>query len=529
MNTHTIDTIRAGGCSLGIELGSTRIKAVLIDDRYAVIAQGNHEWENALVDGYWTYKLEDVWTGLQAAYSDLAASVRSTYGIELERVAALGISAMMHGYLPFGPDGSLLAPFRTWRNTNTDEASRRLSELFLFNIPHRWSVAHVYQAILDGEAHVAQLDFLTTLAGYVHWQLTGEKVIGVGDAAGMFPINDEAKDYDARMLARFDALPEVDFQLEDKLPRVLLAGAPAGHLTEAGARRLDPTGRLQPGALLCPPEGDAGTGMTATNTVAVRTGNVSAGTSIFAMLVLEKSLAEYHPEIDMVTTPDGMPVAMVHCNNGTSETDAWIRIFAEFAELLGLDADKSKLYELLYKHALTGDPSGGGIASVNYLAGEPITGLHAGRPLYVRRPDSQLNLANFMLSQLYAIVATLKLGMDILTEEEGVCVDELVGHGGIFKTEGVMQSIMASALNIPTAVYRSAGEGGAWGIAILAAYAAYKREGESLASFLSGHIFSEGYARTVLAPDPVLAAGFGRYIEDFKKALAVEETAAAQF
>ncbi len=507
---------------LGIELGSTRIKAVLIDETSSIVAQGNHEWENSFENGLWTYSLVDVQDGLQAAYRELKAEYQRQKGDALTEIAGIGISAMMHGYLAFDKAGKLLVPFRTWRNTNTARASEMLSEIFHYNIPQRWSVAHLYQALLDREPHVPEVDFITTLAGYVHWQLTGEKAIGVGDAAGMFPISDETRDYDARMLEQFNGLAEVDFDLKALLPKVYLAGEKCGQLTDAGARLLDPDGDLRAGVPLCPPEGDAGTGMTATNTVQARTGNVSAGTSIFAMLVLEQALANYHAEIDMVTTPDGKPVAMVHCNNGTSEADAWVNIFSEFAALIGTETAKARIYELLYNAALDGDA--GGLVAFNYLAGEPITETVEGRPLYARKPDSRLNLANFMLAQLFAIVATLKLGMDILTEEEQVTIDEITGHGGVFKTEGVMQSIMASALGIPTAVYRSAGEGGAWGIALLAQYSAAHSD-LTLDQFLTDHVFGPSHERMVVEPDRVLAEKFTRYMDEFKQVLEVERSA----
>ena len=512
--------------SLGIEFGSTRIKAVLIDEKGTVISQGNHEWENNLIDGYWTYSLEDIWSGVQSAYAELANVYKSKTGEILNKIDSIGISAMMHGYLAFDSNGGLLVPFRTWRNVNTDDASKKLSELFKFNIPHRWSVAHIYQAILNEEKHVADLDFVTTLAGYVHWQLTGEKVLGIGDAAGMFPINDESKSYDVCMLDKFNNLSEVsalNIKLENLLPSILLAGEEAGKLSEKGARLLDPSGNLAAGALLCPPEGDAGTGMTATNTISSRTGNVSAGTSIFAMIVLEKSLKNYYPEIDMVTTPDGKPVAMVHCNNGTPETDAWMKMFGELIFLMGYEVDINELYKKVYTAALEGDGDCSGIVSVNYLAGEPIAKVSEGRPMYIRKADSKLNLANFMLSQLYSIVTTLRMGMDILVHEENVLIDELLGHGGIFKTKAVMQSIMASALDVPLAVYESAGEGGAWGIALLASYS-LNNEGESLDEFLNRNVFSDSYEKSLLEPEQKIKDGFNNYLENYKQVLELERS-----
>ncbi len=528
--------IADGQATLGIELGSTRIKAVLVDPEGQILAQGAYEWENQLIDGYWTYSLDEVWRGIQAAYRDLSTNVAEQYNVALTKLRAIGISAMMHGYLAFDSEDQLLVPFRTWRNTSTGEASLILSELFQFNIPQRWSVAHLYQAILAKEPHIHRIAYMTTLAGYVHWQLTGEKVLGIGDAAGMFPISNETLDFDPEMLAKFDALPDVPFALESVMPHVLLAGVEAGRLTAEGAKKLDPTGQLEAGALFCPPEGDAGTGMTATNTVAKRSGNVSVGTSIFAMVVLEGALAKHYEEIDMVTTPDGKPVAMVHCNNGTSEADNWVRIFGEFAALLGNKVDKSSLYEMLYQEALKGDPQG--VVSFNYLAGEPITGTTEGRPLYLRLPDKRMSLADFMLAQLFSIVATLKLGMAILTEEESVEIDLIVGHGGVFKTPEVMQKIMASALGIPTAVYRSAGEGGAWGIALLALFTARKAEEKtvdyknvegkvelSLEEFLEEGVFGRNAERVVEQPDQALATKFTAYLNEYRGSLAVERAA----
>lgn len=532
MTMKIIEQIEAGQVTIGIELGSTRIKAVLIDQRHETIAQGNHDWANQLEGGHWTYSLDAVKEGLRAAYKDLAVNVRRRYGTELREVRAIGISAMMHGYLAFDEEDELLVPFRTWRNVNTDAASKKLTELFRYNIPHRWSIAHLYQAMLNREDHVPQIRFLTTLAGYVHWQLTEKKVLGVGDAAGMFPINDATGDYEPQMLEQFNALDEVrlaGLQAEQILPRVLSAGEPAGTLTQAGALLLDPSGTLQPGCLLCPPEGDAGTGMVATNTITRRTGNVSAGTSIFAMVVLEKALSDYYPEIDMVTTPDGKPVAMVHCNNGTPETDAWVGMFSDLVKELGYHTDKIRIYDVLYNKALEAEPDAGSVISINYLAGEPIAKVQEGRPMYIRRPDSNLNLANFMLSQLYSICVTLKLGMDILVEDEQVRIEELLGHGGVFKTERVMQTVMASVLDVPMAVYRSAGEGGAWGIALLAAFAAEREQGETLDRFLAEQVFTERHARSVIQPDVKLKEGFRLYLENYRRVLELERLASEYF
>ncbi len=516
---------------LGMELGSTRIKAVLINEKHEVLAQGSYDWASRLEDGFWTYDLEEVHEGVRAAYKALAGDYEQKHGRKLRRLSALGVSAMMHGYLAFDKDGKLLVPFRTWQNTNTSEASAKLSKLLAFNMPHRWSVSHYYQAILNKEAHVPQVDFLTTLAGYVHYKLSGRKVLGVGDAAGMFPVS-EVKDgkvvFAPEACRRFNALPEVQAlpkTLEEILPEILLAGEEAGRLTEDGARFLDPTGTLQPGALLCPAEGDAGTGMTATNTVARRSGNVSVGTSIFAMLVLEHNLKNYYPEIDIVATPAGLPVAMVHCNNGTGELDAWVRLFKNFADLSGGKLEMHDVYELLYRQALEAAPDAGGVLAYNFTAGEPIAKIDSGRPLYMRRPDSELTLANFVLAQLYAINASLRLGMDILREKEGVVTERLLGHGGVFKTPEVMQKIMASCLELPMAVFPTAGEGGAWGIAVLAAYAVQK-EGLSLEDYLEQKVFKHLPAAVEAAPDPVLSAGFKDYLARFAGHLPVERLAA---
>src|SRR5699024_3241637 len=447
--------------ALGIELGSTRIKAVLIGSDHASIASGEYEWENRFEDGVWTYHLEDVWNGLQAAYQQLFNKVKDKYGIPLLKVGTIGFSAMMHGYLPFDSDGNQLAPFRTWRNTTTEKAAEELTSIFQFNIPQRWSVAHLYQAILNMEEHVEEIDFLTTLAGYVHWKLTGEKVLGVGEAAGMFPIDTETGDYDFRMIEQFnDLMKHYDYQwsLNDILPRVQTAGTHAGILTEEGARLLDPNGTLQAGAPLCPPEGDAGAGMAATNSVSVHTGNVSAGTSIFAMIALEKDLSDYYTEIDMVTTPTGKPVAMVHCNNFTSDINAWVNMFSELLGLLDTNVDTGELFSILFNQAMQADADVGGLMNCNYYSGEPITSFEEGRPLFVRMPDSKLTLPNFMRSQIYSALATLKIGMDILTTEEKVQIDYVLGHGGFFKTEKIGQQLMADAIRVPVSVMNTAGE-----------------------------------------------------------------------
>ena len=474
-------TIEHGKAILGIEFGSTRIKAVLVDEDNRPIAQGVHDWENQLVGGLWTYSTEAIWYGLQDCYAHLRENVRAEYDVEIESLAAVGISAMMHGYMPFDDRAEILVPFRTWRNTNTGRAAEELSRLFVFNIPLRWSISHLYQAILDKEPHVKDIKYLTTLAGYIHWQLTGEKVLGIGDASGMLPIDSETMDFSAEMVKKFDALvaPEAfPWKLEDILPKVLVAGADAGYLTEEGARRLDVSGHLKAGIPFCPPEGDAGTGMVATNAVLKRTGNVSAGTSSFSMIVLEKELSKPYEVIDMVTTPDGYPVAMVHCNNCTSDLNAWVNLFKEYQQLLGVPVDMNVVFGKLYNNALTGDPDCGGLMSYNYFSGEPVTGLTEGRPLFVRSATDKFSLANFMRANLYASVAVLKIGNDILFNEEHVQVDRITGHGGLFKTPGVGQRVLAAALNSPISVMETAGEGGAWGIALLAAFVVNNRKGQ---------------------------------------------------
>lgn len=518
------EAIKAGKAVLGIEFGSTRIKAVLVDVSHTPIAMGTYDWENRLENNIWTYSLEDIWKGLQGCYKSLADDVEAKYGEKLTTLGALGFSGMMHGYMPFNAEGELLVPFRTWRNTMTEEACKKLIPVFNFNIPQRWSIAHLYQAILSGEEHVKDIAFFTTLAGYIHWKLSGEKVLGIGEAAGMFPIDSTIMDFDQKMLDQFDGLHNFDWKIRDILPKVLTAGEPAGVLTAEGARLLDPTGTLQPGAPMCPPEGDAGTGMVATNSVAVRTGNVSAGTSIFAMIVLEKAMEKVHEEIDMVTTPDGMPVAMVHCNNCTSDLNAWVNLFGECAESFGVKVDKNELYGVLYRKALEGAADCGGVTAYNYFSGEPITGLDAGRPMVVRTPDADFSLANFMRSHLYSAVATLKIGMDILLKEEHVAVDSLMGHGGFFKTPVVGQRVMAAGMNAPITVMDTASEGGAWGIAILAAFMKEKKDGETLASYLNEKIFA-GQTGTTLAPNPEDVKGFEAFLEEYKKLLPAEKAA----
>ena len=513
--------------ALGIEFGSTRIKAVLIDSESNPIAAGSHEWENRLENNIWTYTLDDIWTGLQDAYADMAADVKKQYDLELTNIGAIGFSAMMHGYMAFNEKDELLVPFRTWRNTMTGEAAGKLFDLFNYNIPQRWSIAHLYQAILNGEDHVKDITYLTTLAGYIHWQMTGEKVLGVGDASGMFPIDPKTKDYDETMVQKFDALvadKNFPWKLRDILPKVMVAGEQAGTLTVEGAKRLDVSGKLQAGIPVCPAEGDAGTGMAATNSVKQRTGNVSAGTSVFAMVVLEKELSKAYPELDLVTTPDGSLVAMVHCNNCTSDLNAWVGLFREFMETCGMEVDMNKLFGTLYNKAMEGDKDCGGLLSWCYFSGEPVTGFDEGRPLFVRTPDAKFNLANFMRTHLYSSLAALKIGMDILFEQEHVALDELMGHGGLFKTKGVGQSIMAAAANVPVTCMETAGEGGAWGIALLAAYMKNKEEGETLDAYLNNKVFA-GQKGETLSPDPADVEGFNKFIENYTKAMAVERAA----
>ncbi|MFZ8765796.1 xylulokinase [Enterococcus diestrammenae] len=519
--------IQQGKTALGIEFGSTRIKAVLIDDQFQTIASGSFEWENQLLDGIWTYSLENIWSGLQTAYQELATEVKDKYHESLTTIGGIGFSAMMHGYLAFDKNDDLLVPFRTWRNAITGEAEEKLTDLFQYNIPQRWSIAHLYQAILNHEDHVKEVTFFTTLAGYVHWQLTGEKVLGIGDASGMFPIDVATKDYDARMVNQFNALvsPEnLPWQLEELLPKVLVAGADAGRLTEAGAKLLDPTGTLQAGIPLCPPEGDAGTGMVATNAVKERTGNVSAGTSAFAMIVLEKPLTAVHPEIDMVTTPAGSLVGMVHTNNCTSEINAWMKLFREFADLTGMTIDTNEMFAKLFNAALEGDDECGGLLSYGYYSGENITKMPEGRPLFVRSPESNFTLANFMRLHLFTAFGAMKIGMDILQKEEKVEIDSIVGHGGIFKTPVVGQQVLAAVMDAPVTVMETAGEGGAWGIALLAAYLVNQAPGESLDAYLADHVFANDHGTTI-APVAEDVAGFDEYVKRYANGLPIEKAA----
>ena len=515
-----------GKAVVGIEFGSTRIKAELIATDNVPVAEGAWEWENRLEDGVWTYTLDDIWSGLQGCYADLLKDVRSKYDTTIHDLAAIGISAMMHGYLAFDKDENLLVPFRTWRNTMTGQAAAELTELFHYNIPQRWSIAHLYQAVLNNEEHVKDIDYVATLAAYAHWKLTGRKVIGVGDGSGMFPIDTATGDYDAVMIDKFNRLIAdrgYDWKLPDIFPANLPAGADAGCLTEEGAKLLDVSGNLKAGIPLCPPEGDAGTGMAATNAVAKRTGNVSAGTSCFGMIVLENELKGVYPEIDLVTTPSGDLVAMAHCNNCTSDLNSWVGLFDEFCSLMGIEADRGDLYYRLYTKALEGDADCGGLVNYNYYSGEPIAKMEEGRPLFVRTPDTTVTLANFMRSNLYSSLAVLKMGMDLLLKNEGVKVDNMMGHGGLFKTKGVGQRFLAAALNTPVTCMTTAGEGGAWGAALLAAYCV-RGGGRTLDAWLQDEVFADAEGETML-PDPEEAAGFDAYLARYTAGLPVEAAA----
>ncbi len=514
---------------LGIELGSTRIKAVLIDENHMPIASGSYAWENDLVDGVWTYPLEKAVSGVRACYRDLRNDVMNKYGVSLQRVAAIGISGMMHGYLVFDKDGKQLAPFRTWRNTITEKAALELMELFKFNIPQRWSIAHLYQAILNGESHIKDIHRITTLSGYIHYLLTGNHVMGVGEASGMFPYDDDIKDFDAVRVAQFDKRIErynFPWKLKDILPKVLPAGAQGGVLSEAGAALLDESGQLQAGIPMCPPEGDAGTGMVATGAVLPRTGSISAGTSAFSLQVLERPLKKYYPEIDVVATPSGKPVAMAHTNTCTSEIDAWVNLIADAAKTMGWPVDKNSLYTALFRKALEGKPDCDGIIAFNYFAGEPLTATPTGRPMLVRLPDSKMDIANFMRSQLYGAIATLKIGMDMLYREEQVESDKLLGHGGFFKTPGVGQQVLADALNVPISTMETAGEGGPWGMALLASFMQRKNPDETMEDYLADRVFAQAKS-TTLDPDPAGVLGFESYMERFVACLEAQRAAAA--
>ena len=523
----TAEKIRAGKTSLGIEFGYTRIKAVLIDDTYTTIAAGDYGWASHLEDGLWSYSQEEIWTGLQTAYAALAEDVENAYGEKLTRVGRIGFSAMMHGYLAFGKDGELLVPFRTWQNTNTSEAHEKLSELFQYNIPERWSIAHLYQAVLNNEEHIGKVDFFTTLAGYVHWKLTGKKVLGVGDASGMFPIDPTTHTYETEFIEKFNAIPEVAAQpwkLADLLPEPLVAGTPAGTLTEEGAKLLDPTGTLQPGITFAPPEGDAGTGMVATNSVRVRTGNVSAGTSIFAMVVLERKLERLHPEVDLVTTPAGDLAGMSHANNFTSDLNAWVGLFGQFAAAIGTPVDAGTLYGTLFRAAIADDVDSncGGLINYPFRSGEFLAGLPEGRPLFARGPEARMSLGNFMRAQLFSAFSPVKIGMDVMTKDEGVAVDSLVGHGGIFTTPKVAQKILAAAFDTPIKVMSTAAEGGAWGMAVLADYLWHADQ--PLDEFLDARVFADA-ASTTENPDEGDVAGFEEFFDRFRKGLPIEHVA----
>ncbi len=568
------NSIKNNKTALGIEFGSTRIKAVLVDENNMPIASGSYDWENRLENGIWTYHLEDIHAGLQGSYRALAENVKEQYGEELTSVGALGVSAMMHGYMPFNKDGELLVPFRTWRNNITGQASEELMELFQYNVPQRWSIAHLYQAILNKEEHVKDIDYMTTLEAYIHWKLTGKRIQGIGDAAGMFPVDSETKDYNEEMVQKFDKLVEpygFPWKLRDIMPQVMVAGQDAGCLTEEGARLLDPSGKLQAGIPMCPPEGDAGTGMVATNSIRQRTGNVSAGTSVFAMIVLEKALSRPYKEIDMVTTPAGDPVAMAHSNNCTSDLNAWVNVFKEFAEAMGMEVDMNKLFGTLYNKAMEGDADCGGLLSYCYFSGEHMTGFEEGRPLFVRSPESRFTLANFMRTNLYTCLGAMRVGLNILLDKEQVKIDRLLGHGGLFKTKGVGQQILADAVNAPVSVMETAGlnilldkeqvkidrllghgglfktkgvgqqiladavnapvsvmetagEGGAWGIALLASYLINKEEGETLPDFLDSRVFV-GNEGSTLDPKPEGVEGFNIFMERYMKGLNIEKAA----
>lgn len=531
MNKENVKTlIEAGKAVVGIELGSTRIKAVMIDENHQPVATGSYDWENRLDGHIWTYDLEDIWKGLKASYANMAADVKEKYGTEIKSLAGIGFSAMMHGYMAFDKEGTLLVPFRTWRNTITGQAAEELTELFQYNIPQRWSIAHLYQVILNKEEHVKDVAYFTTLSGYIHWQLTGQKVLGVGDASGMFPIDPATSDFYDGMIEKFDKLVEdrgYSWKLREIMPKVLCAGDDAGCLTEEGVKLLDPTGTLQAGIPVCPPEGDAGTGMIATNSVAKRTGNVSAGTSVFAMIVLEKELSKVYTEIDMVTTPSGSPVAMAHANNCTSDLNAWVNIFKEYSEAMGMKVDMNTLFGTLYNKALEGDADCGGLLSYGYYSGENIIPIDEGRPVFIRTPNSKFNLANFMRTHLYAALGALKIGMDILVKEEHIQIDKILGHGGLFKTPGVGQRIMAAAMQAPVSVMETAGEGGAWGIALLAAYEVGKAEGETLEDYLDNKVFA-GNEGSKMEPVPEDVDGFEKFIEQFKQGLSIEQEAIAK-
>lgn len=531
MEQNIKQAIIRGETSLGIEFGSTRIKVVLIDFNFKTIGSSSYEWENQLIDGYWTYDLNEVIYGLQEGYRQLKQEVESNYGVTLQKIGSIGCSAMMQGYIALDQAGELLVPFRTWRNATTGTAASVLTEIFQFKIPQRWSIAHLYQAILNDEEHVANIDYITTLSGYIHWLLTGSKSLGLGDASGMFPIDISAQQYNEDMIKLFTKLiadKGYRWSLENIFPKVYAAGEYAGYLTEAGARLLDPSGNLQAGVPLCPPEGDAGTGMVATNSVKQRTGNISVGTSIFAMFVLEEDLSTMYPEIDIVTTPDGSPVGMVLANNCSSDINAWMGLFREFYEAMGLKPDMNQLFSVLFNKALEADADGGGLLSYGYYSGENLTGLAKGRPLFVRSPESRFNLANFMRVHLFAAFAALRLGMDILTQKENVKIDRILAHGGLFKTPLVAQKICAAALNVPVSVMSTAGEGGAWGMAILASYMMSKEQHETLADYLTAKVFNDEEGQDVY-PNSADVNGFALFMERYLEGLVIEQAAVDHF
>jgi sugar (pentulose or hexulose) kinase len=513
---------------IGIELGSTRIKAVMVDQNFKSIASGDFEWENRLENGIWTYHYDEVETGLRTCFVRLCSDGKAKFGVELTTTGAIGISAMMHGYIPTDKNWKPLVGFRTWRNTITGEAAEKLTKLFGFNIPQRWCISHLYQAILNKEEHVKDIAYITTLAGYVHWKLTGKKVLGIGDASGMFPIDMSTKNYSKKMVEQFDSLIKpcgFSFTLEQILPEVLTAGTEAGKLTDAGIKFLDKDGDLESGTVLAPPEGDAGTGMVATNSVRTRTGNVSAGTSVFAMVVLEKELSKaYSGKIDLVTTPSGELVAMAHANNCTGEYDKWIHLFGEAIKKCGFDVDKGKLYDSLLGAAPEGDKDCGGCVPYNYISGESITGLSEGRPLFVRTQKNNFTLANFMRAQLFTSLGALRAGMDILFNEENVKIDRLTGHGGFFKTQETGLMAMSSAMHTPISLMETAGEGGPWGQAILAGFMLAKEEGETLEQYLNNKVFKEGKVETC---EPVAedVKGFDKFMEDYNAGLSIERAA----
>ena len=521
--------IEGGKAYLGIELGSTRIKSVLINEDFEVLAQGSFQWEASYIDGFWTYSLDEIKTGLANSFKDLKENVSSRYGLKLEKIAGLGISGMMHGLLAFDKNMDLITPFRTWRNTNTDQAVNFLTDYLGFNIPHRWSVAHLYQAILNKESFVDKIDYMTTLSGYVHYLLSGQKVLGIGDASGMFPV-DKNYDYRQDLIEKFDQIREVkehNIKIKKILPKVMVAGENAGNLTPEGAKLLDPDGNLESGAIMCPPEGDAGTGMVATNSVSEKTGNISIGTSIFSMIVLEKDLEKYYKEIDIVTTPDGKPVAMVHCNNGTADFDAWLSLFAEFAK--DNKASKNDLYSYIYNKSKEADLDAGGLIVYNYLSGEPINGVLEGRPMVIRKEDSKFTLANFILVNLYSIMATIRIGQDILTEKENVIIEEMLGHGGVFKSKEIMQNIVSAALDTKVATYASASEGGPWGIAILAAFSKNKKPKESLDNYLEEKVFAKTNKKISLEANADMKKGFEKFLQNYKKSLPTQKEAGKNF